>query len=209
MFSLQKFLGKDERFYDLLEASAQSARNSVQALKALLQSPEQGRTLDEFIQARRKDKKITEQITEELCKTFVTPMEREDIEALSHALYRIPKTVEKFGERLVLCPGPLPGEYFQKQTAMLEQAVETVWQMVHELRQRAHLEQAKDRNDRLQYLEGEADKLMLDLYRDLYSGKLDAVKVVVLKDLYELLEKVIDRCRDAGNIIFQIVLKYS
>jgi hypothetical protein len=109
----------------------------------------------------------------------------------------------------VLCPGPLPGEYFQKQTAMLEQAVETVALMVHELRQRAHLEQAKDRNDRLQYLEGEADKLMLDLYRDLYSGKLDPVKVVILKDLYELLEKVIDRCRDAGNIIFQIVLKYS
>ena len=209
MISFQRLLGREDEFCALLEASAQEACHSVAALKHILTADGAAVTLDEFVEARRKDKQITEQITEMLVRTFVTPMEREDIEALSHALYRIPKTVEKFGERLVLCPGPLPGEYFQKQTAMLEQAVETVWQMVHELRQRAHLEQAKDRNDRLQYLEGEADKLMLDLYRDLYSGKLDAVKVVVLKDLYELLEKVIDRCRDAGNIIFQIVLKYS
>jgi uncharacterized protein Yka (UPF0111/DUF47 family) len=35
------------------------------------------------------------------------------------------------------------------------------------------------------------------------------VKVVMLKDLYELLEKVIDRCRDVGNILYHIVLKHS
>jgi uncharacterized protein Yka (UPF0111/DUF47 family) len=67
----------------------------------------------------------------------------------------------------------------------------------------------KEQNDRLQYIEGEADKLILDLYRDLYSGKHDGVKVVLLKDLYELLEKVIDRCRDVGNVIYHIVLKNS
>jgi hypothetical protein len=50
---------------------------------------------------------------------------------------------------------------------------------------------------------------MMELYRDLFSGRYDAVKVIVLKDLYELLEKVIDRCRDAGNVISQIVLKNS
>jgi uncharacterized protein Yka (UPF0111/DUF47 family) len=49
----------------------------------------------------------------------------------------------------------------------------------------------------------------MELYRDLFSGRYDAVKVIVLKDLYELLEKVIDRCRDAGNVISQIVLKNS
>jgi len=41
--------------------------------------------------ARRKGKRITEDIDEHLCKTFVTPIEREDIESLSDALYKIPK----------------------------------------------------------------------------------------------------------------------
>jgi hypothetical protein len=47
------------------------------------------------------------------------------------------------------------------------------------------------------------------LLRDLYSGKHDALRVVILKDLYELMEKVIDRCRDAGNVVLQIALKNS
>src|SRR5437667_11718095 len=103
MFSLQKILGKEDKFFDLLEASAEEAHGSVQLLNALIKSPEQARSLEEFAHTRRKDKRITEEITEELCKTFVTPLEREDIEALASALYKIPKTAEKFGERFSIC----------------------------------------------------------------------------------------------------------
>jgi uncharacterized protein Yka (UPF0111/DUF47 family) len=81
--------------------------------------------------------------------------------------------------------------------------------MVKSLRSGVNLDEIKALNDKLQQVEGAADKAMMELYRDLFSGRYDAVKVIVLKDLYELLEKVIDRCRDAGNVISQIVLKNS
>jgi uncharacterized protein Yka (UPF0111/DUF47 family) len=68
---------------------------------------------------------------------------------------------------------------------------------------------AREKNNRLQNIEGDADKLELDLLRDLYHGDYDAKHVIFLRDIYDLLEKVIDRCRDAGNIILQVVLKYS
>ena len=209
MFSLQKLIGQDDQFFTLLEASAEEARASVQLLVQLLKSPDQGKSLDEFVHTRRKDKKITEEITTALCRTFVTPLEREDIEALSTALYKIPKTVEKFGERLLLCPPQLRNADFSRQAEMLTQATDIVLQMVKDLRAKAHLEQVKERNDRLQYVEGQADKLIVELLRDLYSGKHDPLKVVVHKDLYDLLEKVIDRCRDAGNVVLNIVLKSS
>ena len=51
--------------------------------------------------------------------------------------------------------------------------------------------------------------MILEILKDLYSGKHDATKVMAMKDLYELLEKVIDRCRDAGIIVTHIVLKSS
>ena len=92
---------------------------------------------------------------------------------------------------------------------MLEQATDTVLGMIKDLRRGWNLDTIKAQNDKLQRLEGEADKFILDLYRDLYSGQHPPLKVVILKDLYELLEKVIDRCRDAGNVISQIVLKNS
>ncbi|MEI6342542.1 MAG: DUF47 family protein [Verrucomicrobiota bacterium] len=208
MFSLNKLIGCQDLFFELLEKSAEEARESVDLLVRLLAKPEAG-SLDDFALLRRKDKRITEEISERLTTTFATPLEREDIEALSNALYKIPKTLEKFGERLLLCPERIRKVDFSRQAALLLKAAEVLLVMVRELRSSPDLEKVKEQNDRLQYLEGEADKLMVELLRDLYAGEKDAVTVIALKDLYDLLEKVIDRCRDAGNVIFHIVLKNS
>ena len=81
--------------------------------------------------------------------------------------------------------------------------------MVKDLRKGIDAPRAREKNNRLQNIEGDADKLELDVLRDLYHGEYDAKHVIFLRDIYELLEKVIDRCRDAGNIILQVVLKYS
>lgn len=207
--ALRRLLGYDDKFFNLLEASAMEAQTSVQLLGNLLRNPDSVPALDEFIQTRRKDKRITEEITEQLCKTFVTPLEREDIEALSMALYKIPKTVEKFSEKFLLCRPQLREVAFARQLDLLEQSTATVARMVTKLRQRKHLENMKEENARLHFLEGEADKLILELVRELYSGKHEPLQVIIILDLHETLEKIIDRCRDAGNIIFQIVLKYS
>ena len=209
MFSLQRLLGKEDLFFGLLEASAIEAQNSVHALVKLSQSLDQPVELEAFAAARRKDKEITSQIRNAVYTTFVTALEREDIEAISLVLYRIPKTVEKFGERILLAPQQVKGVDFSRQISLLEQATECVVNLVKSLRGGVNLDEVKKWNDRLQQVEGEADKAIMELYRDLFSGRHDALKVIVLKDLYELLEKIIDRCRDVGNVISQIVLKNS
>ena len=209
MFSLQRLLGKEDKFFDLLEASAQESRASVQSLIRFMQNPDQLKTLDEFILSRRKEKKINDEISEALCTTFVTALEREDIEALSVALYKIPKTVEKIGERIQIAPHLYKGIDMTRQIRMLEKATETVVEMIRFLRKGVDMEKIRAGNDQLQVVEGEADKLILELLKDLYSGQHDAVKVIFLKDIFELIEKVFDRCRDAGNVINHIVLKNS
>ena len=209
MFSLPRLLGKEDLFFGLLEASALEAHTSVQSLVKLSQSLDQPVEIEVFAAARRKDKEITSQIRNAVYTTFVTALEREDIEALSLVLYRIPKTVEKFGQRILLAPQHVRGVDFSRQISLLEQATECVVNLVKSLRAGVNLDEVKKWNDRLQQVEGEADDAIMELYRDLFSGRHDALKVIVLKDLYELLEKIIDRCRDAGNVISQIVLKNS
>jgi uncharacterized protein Yka (UPF0111/DUF47 family) len=208
MFSLARLFGKEDRFFALLEASAEEARHSVQAMVKLAKNAGQPGSLEEFAASRRADKKITQEISEALTTTFVTSIEREDIETLSNALYKIPKTVEKFAERINLAPEQVRGLDFSRQTALIELAVETLVTMVRGLR-RPDLEQVKSLNDRLQQLEGDADKAVLELLREVYQGQHPASKTVLLKDLFDLLEKVIDRCRDAGNVVTHIVLKNS
>lgn len=209
MISFQKLFGKSDIFYDLLESSASHARLSVQSLHSLLSDPAAPQNLDAFTAARREDKKITQQIDEALCKTFVTELEREDIESLANALYKIPKTVEKIAERLLICKDRLTGADFSKQVKLMDAAAEVVLTMVVELRKKLHLERVKVLNEKIQQVEGEADKLMIDCLRTLYTTEKDAVLVVILKDLYDLMEKVVDRCRDAGNVVAHIVLKNS
>lgn len=209
---LQRIFGGDGKFYDLLEASSREAKESAVLLSSMLSlhgTEEFEGAVANLALVRRKHKKTTQEITEQLCKNFVTPLEREDIEALSSALYRISKNVEKIGERLAICQRLISTDKFAKQVKMTEQAADSVGLMVSELRNKPHVEQITDTYERLQTIEGEADKLMVELLRDLYQGSIEAKEVIILKDLYELLEKVIDRCRDAGNVVFQVVLKYS
>lgn len=211
MLSLKKWFGKDEKFFDLLEAGAEEAKASV-ALFATYLGKATGNSavpLDEFIQARRKEKRIRHTMTEELSKTFITPLEREDIESLSWALYRIPKQVEKIVERLSIYPGRVPVSAFQRQAELMLQAADAVVFMVKQLRGGTTIEKIREANDRLQFAEGEADKVMLALLKELYHGPHDARELVVLQELYEMVEQAVDRCRNAGNIVVQIVLKHS
>ena len=209
MFSLQKLLGKEDKFFNLLEASAEEARTSVQALVKLSKELDKPLSLHEFAWSRHKDKEITQQISAAVYTTFITAIEREDIEDLSNALYKIPKTVEKFTERVLIAPQYVAGIDFSTQIGLLERATDIVRELVRSLRGGIDLEKIKDLNERLQFVEGEADNQMMTLYRDLFSGKHEPVQVIALKDLYELLEKIIDRCRDAGNVIAHIALKNS
>ena len=210
MFSLGKFFGHDEKFFDLLEASAQQADNSVHHLVDLLKKTDQQgdrQSLEVFAESRREDKRITQELTEQLSRTFITPLEREDIQELAASLYKIPKTVEKIGERILIFPHHVAARRLDDQVALLDQATEAVVAMVKQLRKGTDLATAREMNARLQTIEGNADKLELDLLRDLYEGTGDAKEMMFLRDLYELLEKAIDRCRDAGNVVLQIVLK--
>lgn len=211
MFSVQKLFGKDGQFFTLLEASAEEARQSVTALNRMLSNPAKNPSMAEFHASKTADKKITEEISRALVTSFAAEIEREDIEALSGALYRIPKTVEKFAERFIISSVTVQGTDFSRHIILLDAATEQVVKMVCLLRKlgSGRVDEAKEMNRKLQEIEGSADDLILEILGELYSGRHDAVKVLALRDLFELLEKIVDRCRDTGNVITQIVLKNS
>lgn len=95
--------------------------------------------------------------------------------------------------------------------ASLRQALSAgrvVVEMVREL-PRLRLDRMKQLNDRLRMLEMEADRLILELHRDIYAGHMDPGEMFLLKEFFEIMEKAIDRCREAGAVAYQIVLKNS
>ena len=116
--------------------------------------------------------------------------------------------MEKFADRYSLAVQHLDGIDFAPRAAMLEQAASVVVEMVHDLK-KMNIDRMTELNEKLRALENEADRLMLELYRDIYSGRLDNLQMFLLKEFFEILEKAIDRCREAGVVAYQIVLKNS
>ena len=209
MFSLQTIFGQGNQFYTLLEEAAVAAHDSAKALHAMLRDgSDRQPALDAFKLARLRERETSDKISQALVDSFITPIEREDIEALGSALYKIPKQIEKFADRYSLATQHLEHIDFAPRAAMLEQASAVVVTMVRTLRS-MKLEPMKALNDELRALENEADRLMLELYRDIYSGKLDPLQMFLLKEFFEILEKAIDRCREAGVVAYEIVLKNS
>ncbi len=208
MFSLQTIFGSGKQFYDLLDEAAVAAHQSARALHEMMKLTDRQPALDAFKLARQRERTVSDKIGKALVDSFITPIEREDIEALGSALYKIPKQIEKFADRYTLAIKHLDGIDFAPRAAMLEQAAGVVVEMVHDLRN-LNIDRMTGLNEKLRALENEADRLMLELYRDIYSGKLDSLQMFLLKEFFEILEKAIDRCREAGVVAYQIVLKNS
>ena len=209
MFSFQKLLRSDDALFSLLESSAEEANKSIQSLNSILSTPRQPATLAEFHRRKEANKEITERINQAVIDDSSMEIDREDIEMLSGVLYKIPKTVEKIVERFIVCHPMLNDADFSRHVAILDIAGRQVVAMAEQLRSRTSVEHIREMNDVLQRAEGDADRLILEMLSNLYSGKYEPTKVLVRKDLFELLEKVVDRCRDAGNAVTHIVIKYS
>ncbi len=194
---------------DLLEGCAEEAQRTVRRLTSILRREGQVQDLDHFLAAERREKKLLKEIEEQLVRVFVTGLEREDIEALSRALYKLVKTTEKFAQRYRLVADLVVGVDFSRQAVLLEEAVAILGEMIRDLRSLPPLERMKELNDRLETTEDAADAVVDALVRDLYHADLPAGQFLARKDLYDLLEKLIDRCRDVGGIVTHIVLKNS
>ena len=207
-----KLIGRDDKFYFLLDAAAVEARTSVGLLSTYLDALSRGGPppeLTDIAESRRRQKRIRTDTIVELHKALVPPFDREDIQALAYALYRIPKVVEKLVERMSIYPGRLPCESFRGQAELLTIAADALLEMVKQLLAHADIEKLSEANQRLQTAEGMADKRMLSLLQELYAGPYNAKEVAILNGLYELMERAVDRCRNAGNITLRIMLKHT
>src|SRR3546814_17716361 len=99
MCSLQTIFGSGKQFFELLDESADAAYEAAKALHAMLKEADRQPALDAFKLARVRERSASDKISQALVESFMVPIEREDIEALGSALYKIPKQIEKFADR--------------------------------------------------------------------------------------------------------------
>lgn len=194
----------------MIEALAQSSSSCVKTLAHFLLNPGDVASVDGIVQKRRKSKELSDEIAHQLCVSFITPFEREDIEALTSSLTKISKTSEKFISQYFLFRDAIKHDDFNRQSQLLEQSADLLLEMVKKLRKNPNVEQIKEMNSNLLNFEAESDRIMLVFMQELFNkADTSMVNLLANKNLQELQEKLTERFRDAGNVVFRIVLKYS
>lgn len=212
MFKFPSLLPKKDKFNQLLEQLTQKAHESAVQLKIYTQSKdaaEAAQAGEEIKRCRIEGKLLSIDITRELSVSFITPFDREDIQEFASNLYKIPKMIEKIRERMEMHGMNNAEGFFTPQIDLIVEEAEALQLMVSALLRSRDFAQIKDKIAILHNLEQRGDDILGELLQKLFREDLSARELILRKDIYDMLEKVVDRFRDVASVTLQIVLKYS
>jgi predicted phosphate transport protein (TIGR00153 family) len=147
---------------------------------------------------------ITHEIFEHLNRTFITPLEREDIHDLASGLDNVLDAVEEIGARLVLFKVVCCTPEAERLTRILVECSKQIVQAVDHLKDFKNLMGFTIEINRL---ENEADTISREATAGLFQGKHDVLDVLRWTEIYGRLESAADRCEDVANTIESIVVK--
>ena len=202
-----RLIPKEESFFDQFE---QFAEILLQAAGLLVEATGRFETLPE--QAKRLERlehdgdQITHDIMARLNRTFITPIDREDIHELASAQDDILDLIEATTERIILYKvrSILPGA--QQLAQVIQQQVQEIHAVVPKLRDMRR-ERILEHCIEVNRLENAGDRILRDSMSALFEGNNDPITVIKWRDLYTLLESATDKCEDVANVIEGIVLK--
>ncbi|MBK7368135.1 MAG: DUF47 domain-containing protein [Candidatus Eisenbacteria bacterium] len=202
MFSL---FPKEEDFFLLFRKQAALVREACDQLHEMMEKFDR---LEERTKALKDTEHradlVTHEIFERLNRTFITPLEREDIHALASGLDDVIDAAEAIASRLVLFNIQGPTTESIKMTAILRDCGRQIEQAVENLKNMQNLMSFTIEINRL---ENEADGISRQVVADLFSGRHEILDVMRWKEIYGRLESASDQCEDVANAIESIVLK--
>ena len=148
--------------------------------------------------------KIVHDIVKKLNKTFVTPLDREDIYDLASTLDEVLDSIESAADMLLLYRIEKPNSHAIEQAQVIAKATATLRIAIDGLEKRKGL---ADHWIEVNRLENDGDRLYRDAVAELFDDDMECTDIIKWKDIYGELERAIDDCEHVANIIESIVLK--
>ena len=202
-----RLIPKEESFYDLFERLTDILVEASGVLvNALVNFDSLADNAKRLERLEHDGDQVTHDIIARLNRTFITPIDREDIYRLTTSLDDVLDLMEAATERFTLYRvSTLRPEAHQIAKVIQEQA-QQVQQMIPKLRHLRH-ERVLEHCIEINRLENVADRILRDAIASLFDGTPDPITVIKWRGLYELLEEATDKCQDIANTVEAIVLK--
>jgi predicted phosphate transport protein (TIGR00153 family) len=193
---LSWLIPQEKRFFDMIEIQSKNVVEGVDALVNLLEHYNDIEKKRERIkQIENEGDRMVHDIFAELNKTFITPIDREDITKLTSSLDDILDNLEAVSERLIIYEIKKPPKYMLEFAQILQKTARTINEGINLLRN-------------VNTMENEGDILLRKATAELFTRK-DPIEIIKIKELYDDLENAIDRCEDVADVIGDILVKYT
>ena len=201
---------KEENFFEYFEELADKISEGGQLFVEMTQKKDYSEAIvTKLKQIEHEADGITHKTYERMHKTFLTPIDREDIYALVNKMDSIMDVIEATAIRIHLYKVKKPSNEIIIQARILNEAIKKVKSIVHALRNMKNSEMILSGCVEINTLENEGDVALRTIMADLFAQEKDAIELVKWKDIYQLLEEAIDVCEDVSNIVEGIVLKHA
>lgn len=205
---------KDEIFYTLFEKQAGKLMEVSVLLDEILYNPQKLEEISEKVKKLEEEADdLGHNVVDNLRKSFITPLEGEDIDLLRQKLDDIMDCIEKAVNRMVIyrVSIPLP-QYIEKYIRIIKEAIVEIDKGVKKIRNvRKYQNDLHSLCQNLNELENEGDKINRNALKSLFSEPQKSpennLEIIKLKEIYETLENAIDFCEDVGNIFESILIK--
>jgi len=150
--------------------------------------------------------KLTHQLFTIIDKTFITPLDKEDISDLTSAIDQVLDSTYGTSDKLVLFKIQKPISRMQEFVTLLVTASQEIYKAISELH-KGKREKLLEYSKSISKCEHDGDSVYRIAIADLFEGH-EAIDIIKLKEVYETLENALDRSRDVGDVIEDIALKY-
>lgn len=209
---MAKFLitPKDTKFYDLFEQDTANLVTAAEKLVDLFNNYEdveaKARQLKDL---EHQGDTITHEIIRRVNLTFVTPIDREDIVLLAHAMDSIMDFMEAAGRTAFLYRITQPTERVRQLASIIAKMVYTLNDVLPCLRHRDQFKRILEQCVEMNRLENEADDVHHAAMAELFDSGKDATEIIKWRELYQHMEDATDRGEDVADVLEGIVLKYA
>jgi predicted phosphate transport protein (TIGR00153 family) len=203
-----RVLPKDEKFFLLFAQQTECIADAAKLLTAAVISgtPLLGQYVAQVRDIEHKGDELTHQIMTRLNQTFLTPMDPEDIHRLASCLDDVLDMIDAALGRLMLFKLPVLPPAVNTLAEIIEASSRSLVKAVAAMATGDHV---GDHLIEINQLENEADRVNRQALADLFDNVKDAIELIKLKEIYEMLESATDLCEDAANVIESVVVKNS
>jgi len=201
---------KDEKFYDLFEELATKIEEGGLLFQEIINKFESSEPkVSKLKEIEHEADIITHRTYERMHKTFLTPLDREDIYALVNKMDSILDMIEASAVRMYLYKVKQPAEEIFELAKILLTAIAGIKKIMHSLRDKKSYPMILEVCVEVNTLENEGDYVLRNAMARLFEREKDAIELIKWKEIFERIEEAIDVCEDVSNIVEGIVLKHG